>query len=82
MARPKHRAVPGGTYFVTTNTWERRALFVKSRWAEVVEAKLFEYRDKSEYFVHRHVIMPDHIHVVLTPGFSTTLERAGQLLKG
>jgi putative transposase len=82
MARPKHRTVPGGTYFVTTNTWERRALFVKANWAEVVEAKLFEYRDKDEYLVHRYVIMPDHLHVILTPGPSTTLERAAQLIKG
>ena len=82
MARPKHRTVPGGTYFITTNTWERRALFAKPDWAKIVEAKLFEYRDKGEYFVHRYVVMPDHLHVILTPGERTTLERAAQLIKG
>lgn len=82
MARPKHRTTPGGTYFITTNTWERRALFVKREWAEILEAKIFEYRDKAEYLVHRHVVMPEHIHVILTPGPSTTLERAAQLIKG
>lgn len=82
MARPKHRTVPGGTYFITTNTWERRALFVKAGWAEIVEAKLFEYRDKGEYFVHRYVVMREHLHVILTPGLETTLERAAQLIKG
>jgi len=82
MARPKHRATPGGTYFITTNTWERRALFVTREWAETLEAKIFEYRDKGEYLVHRYVVMPDHLHVILTPGASTTLERAAQLIKG
>src|SRR5271157_75160 len=82
MARPKHRSTPGGTYFVTTNTWERRAMFKKTDWAEIVESKIFEYRDKREYLVHRHVVMPDHIHVLLTPGPTTTLERAAQFIKG
>lgn len=57
-------------------------MFVKAEWAEIVEAKLFEYRERGEYFVHRYVIMPEHVHVILTPGASTTLERAAQLIKG
>ena len=57
-------------------------MFGNAERAEVVERKIFEYRDKGEYLVHRHVVMPDHIHVILTPGPSTTLERAGQLIKG
>ena len=57
-------------------------MFNKPDCAEIVEAKIFEYRDKREYLVHRHVIMPDHIHVILTPGPTTTLERAVQLIKG
>ena len=82
MARPKHRTEPGGTYFVTTNTWQRRAVFRKPEWADIVERKVFEHRERGEYLVHRYVIMPDHLHVILTPGCSTTLERAAQLIKG
>lgn len=82
MARPKHRTTPGATYFVTTDTWERRALFRKAGLAEIVEAKLFEYRDKGFYQIHRHVVMPEHMHVILTPGDITTLEKAMQLVKG
>jgi putative transposase len=67
---------------MTTNTWERRALFVKAEWAEILEAKLFEYHDKGEYFVHRYVIMPEHIHIIQTSGRETTLERAARLIKG
>src|SRR5215472_17010062 len=82
MARPKHRTEPSGTYFVTTNTWERRAIFRKPEWANIVERKVFEHRDKGEYLVHHYVIMPDHLHVISTPGSSTSLERAAQLIKG
>jgi REP-associated tyrosine transposase len=57
-------------------------MFVKPEWAEIVERKIFEYRDKSEYLVHRYVVMLDHIHVILTPRETTTLERAAQLIKG
>jgi hypothetical protein len=47
MARPKHRTEPGGTYFVTTNTWQRRAVFRKPEWADIVERKVFEHREKA-----------------------------------
>ena len=47
-----------------------------------MERKVFEHRDKGEYLVHHYVIMPDHLHVISTPGSSTSLERAAQLIKG
>jgi len=82
MARPKHRTKPGATYFVTTDTWQKRELFRKPAAAEIVEAKLFEYRDKGFYFVHRYVVMPNHLHIILTPGRTTTLEKTVGLVKG
>jgi putative transposase len=82
MARPRHRTQPGATYFVTTNSWQRHALFHNSQCAALLEGAIFRYRDRGDYFVHRHVIMPDHIHLILTPGASTTLEKALMLIKG
>jgi putative transposase len=67
---------------VTTDTWQRRALFRNSVTASIVEEAIFRYRDQGMYFVHRHVVMPDHLHVTLTPGSTTTLEKAVQLIKG
>ena len=57
-------------------------MFAKPEWAEIVERKVFEYREKGEYVLHRYVVMPDHFHVILTSGIETTLERAAQLIKG
>ncbi len=82
MARPKHRTKPGATYFVTTDTWQRRELFRKRPMAEIVEAKIFQYRNEGKYLVHRYVLMPEHLHMILTPGISTTLEKAMGLIKG
>ena len=82
MARPKHRTKRGETYFVTTDTWERRKIFLKGTAAEIVEVKLFEYRDKGHYCVHHYVVMPEHFHALLTPGETTSLEKAIGLIKG
>ena len=82
MARPKHRTKPGATYFITTDTWQRRALFRNTTMAQIVERRLFGYRDKGFYLVHRSVVMSDHFHVILTPGENTALEKAVQLIKG
>jgi len=73
---------PGATYFVTTDTWQRRGLFRNTAIASLVEDAIFHYRDQGNYLVHRHVIMPDHLHIMLTPGSSTTLEKSIQLIKG
>jgi len=82
MARPKHRISPGATYFVTANTWQWRAVFGNPEAAQLVVQKLFEYRDRGEFLVHAFVVMPDHIHAILTPGMSASLERVMQLIKG
>jgi putative transposase len=82
VSRPKHRTQPGATYFVTTDTWQRRNLFRNSAVATIVEEAIFHYRDQGHYLIHRHVVMPDHLHVLLTPGKTTTLERSVQLIKG
>jgi putative transposase len=50
--------------------------------AVIVEQTIFKYRDAGHYLVHSYVVMPNHIHVILTPGYSTTLEKCVQLVKG
>jgi putative transposase len=42
----------------------------------------FHYRDSGAYLLHEFVIMPDHLHIMLTPGNQTSLEKAVQLIKG
>ena len=67
------------TYMVTTSTWERRALFKNERWADLLIDTIYHYRG-SAYQLHEFVIMPDHLHVLITP--LTSLEKAVQFIKG
>jgi putative transposase len=82
MRKLIHRTAPACTYFVTTKTWQNRALFKVEKLAEVLANNLFNYRDRSTYLLHEFVIMPDHLHLLLTPGSTTSLERAIMLIKG
>jgi putative transposase len=64
---------------VTTETWQRRTLFHNERWAKLLVDTLYHYRGTA-YLLHEFVIMPDHIHVLMTP--ITSLEKAVQFIKG
>jgi putative transposase len=82
LGRLIHRTAPGWTYFVTTKAWQSASLFQVEALAEIVITKLFEYREKRNYLVHDFVLMPNHLHVILTPTDSVSLEKALQLIKG
>ncbi|MEJ2006828.1 MAG: transposase [Acidobacteriota bacterium] len=82
MGKLIHRTAPACAYFVTTKVWQNRALFKVSQIAEIVLRRLMSCRDRGEYLLHEFVIMPDHLHLLLTPGGSTSLERAIMLIKG
>ena len=43
---------------------------------------LFRYRDQGRYLLHGFAIMPDHLHVLLTPSRDQTIERCAQCIKG
>lgn len=82
MGKLVHRTVPGCTNFVTTKAWQNRALFSVTQVAEIVLKRLLSCRERGEYLLHEFVIMPDHLHLILTPGRTTSLERAVMLIKG
>lgn len=69
-----------GCYFLTSACYQRIALFQTDRMAGLLSEVLFHYRDGKKYLLHEFVIMPDHIHLILTP--TETVERAMQLIKG
>lgn len=71
-----------GTYFVTSRTWESRPLFAKKTACDTFVDSLLHYRDQAAYQIHSFVLMPDHFHLLLTPGSDVALERAVQYLKG
>lgn len=92
MAKPT-RLVSHGTFFVTTQTHNRHRLFETPTTAQLLLDTLQHYRHEGNYNrgphrpwamgwnLHAFVIMPDHIHLLLTP-HEITLERTMQLIKG
>ena len=70
------------TFFVTTVTWQRIPLFRNPEKAELMIVVLAHYREEKKYVLHEFVIMPDHLHLLLTPAADRSLERAMQLIKG
>ncbi|MGO4212532.1 transposase [Terriglobus sp. 2YAB30_2] len=78
MAIPTRTARPG-TYFVTSLVANRRRVFQVTHNAELLLETLDHYREN--YLLHAYVVMPDHIHLLLTPT-QITLERTMQLIKG
>jgi putative transposase len=80
MSIPSHSA-EAGTYFVTSGTFNRRRLFQVASNAELFLETLQHYRHAGNYKLHAFVVMPDHIHLLLSPQ-GVALERVMALIKG
>ena len=77
-SREKIRNI-NAAYFVSTQTAGHKPFFRHERWARLMVATLQNY-DESGYTLHAYVIMPDHLHLLITP--SEALEKSVQLVKG
>lgn len=69
-------------FFVTSVTAQRMPIFRKETNANLLIETLAHYRDQGKFLLHEFVVMPDHIHVLLTPAPEISLERAVQFIKG
>jgi putative transposase len=49
------------TFFVTTVTAQRRALFLVDANSRLLIETLQHYREQGKYLLHEFVIMPDHL---------------------
>lgn len=75
----EHATNTDQTYMITSSTWGRRSLFSREPWARLLIDTVYNYRGTA-YLLHEFVVMPDHVHVILTP--KTSLEKAVQFIKG
>jgi putative transposase len=79
MAIPS-RAPRLGTFFITTATFDRRRLFQVPANAEMFLETLQHYRHAGHFKLHAFVVMPDHVHLIVTPQ-NNTIDRAMGLIK-
>ena len=88
MARPSRPSDPESatgelrTFFVTTRTAGGRSLFQTTRMAELLIDVLRSCVKAGRFTVHDFVVMPNHIHILMTVSGSMTIEKAMQLIKG
>jgi len=71
-----------GTYFVTFLTWQRTRFFVVEPYARLFLKTLYGYKRQGKFQLHAFVLMPEHVHLLLTPAGDITIERAIQFIKG
>jgi putative transposase len=78
--RPSRESVrqAGQSYFVSSQTADRKPFFRHKRWAQLFLNVLENYR--TGYLLHAYVLMPEHIHLLLTP--TDSVEKAVQQIKG
>jgi putative transposase len=88
MSRPVRNAKssqilsPSRTFFVTTKTSMGRALLQSERNAILLINVLRSYVAARKFRLHDFVVMPDHLHLLITVGGETTIEKAMQFIKG
>ncbi|MGH9378352.1 MAG: REP-associated tyrosine transposase [Terriglobia bacterium] len=88
MARPVRNArssqiqSPSRTFFVTTKTSMGRALLQSERNATLLIDVLRSYVSVRKFQLHDFVVMPDHLHLLITVHGNMTIERALQFIKG
>ena len=88
MARPARNADPhkivssARTFFATTKTSQGRALLQSERNAALIIDVLRSYVAAGKFRLHDFVIMPDHLHLLITVGADMTIEKAMQFIKG
>jgi putative transposase len=70
------------TYLVTTVAAGRRSLFQRASNAELLIDTLFRYRNQGRFLLHGYIVMPEHLHALLTPAHDVSLERCMQFIKG
>jgi putative transposase len=82
VGRIARRVRQAGVYFVTTDTWQKHPIFINAVLAKIVVEQILSCRERGFYKLHAFVVMPDHLHLLLTPAETTTVEKAMQMIKG
>jgi putative transposase len=70
------------TYFLTFRTCNKAPLFRSVKLAGLLCQTLFRLRDAGRFTLHAFVVMPDHVHLLITVPRGLSLERVMQLIKG
>ena len=88
MAKPARNARPdkivssARTFFATTKTSQGLPLLQSERNATLMIDVLRSYVAAGKFRLHDFVVMPNHVHLLMTVGADMTIEKAMQFVKG
>jgi putative transposase len=88
MAIPSRNAAfssarnPIRTFFVSSKTARGMHILQTERMANLFIDVLRSYMKARRFKVHEFVVMPDHVHVLLSLGPDLSIEKAVQMIKG
>jgi len=75
--------VPGGTYFFTVVTCQRRKLFNNPQTVQILRNAFHYVQQNHPFKVVSHVVLPDHLHMIWTlPEGDTDYPGRWRLIKG
>ncbi|HHT9118178.1 MAG TPA: REP-associated tyrosine transposase [Candidatus Hypogeohydataceae bacterium YC38] len=81
MSRPKHLASETQFYFVTTNIEGHSQIFTSPNTARTVIDSIYFLRARGYLKLHAFVIMPDHLHLIISTPSDKTLPQIMHSLK-
>ena len=70
------------TFFVTSVANKRSPVLRPDKMSRLLIDVMHDKRREGRFLLHEFVIMPDHIHLLMTPAADISLERAMQFIKG
>jgi putative transposase len=88
MAKPSRPSDPRDskakfrTFFITTGTADSKPILQTDRMATLFVEVLRCYMRAGKFRVHEFVVMPNHVHLLITVGADMSIEKAMQLIKG
>ena len=64
MSQYRRAYSPGGSYFFTVVTWERRKWFENAANVEILRAALRKTMKERPFTMEAAIILPDHLHTI------------------
>ncbi|MGD0632624.1 MAG: transposase [Terracidiphilus sp.] len=81
-SQPEEALSPSRTFFTTTKTSLGKQILQSERNAGLLIEVLRGHVAAGQFTLHDFVIMPDHVHLLLTVEKGMSIEKAMQLIKG
>jgi len=79
--RPKRDVIEGATYHVTSRTNGKKDAFFEKLGQRILLHVITEAKEKYEFQLHNFCIMPNHLHLLITPKNGTNISRIMQWIK-